>query len=227
VSGDVTEWENRIIELFLERYPKSAAARGGRALRIKAVQLFPDFEKAPPDERISFLEAAESLEKRRILSLVWVRRRKHEILSAAVCPRAEALFSFAGKPSPSVIAEEARKAARESAADTNTLWSSFFTFIAETLTPEDAARGINLRAVQDMALLAQRCVSGEKTLRGITPRALSVLLYKDSKRLETLFDLFSRITSRAARQSIPIPDFSFLNRAFPETLKAGKLAFTL
>jgi hypothetical protein len=60
-------------------------------------------------------------------------------------------------------------------------------------------------------------------LGGITPRALSVSLYADSKRLEWLLGLFSRLISRAERQGVPVPDLSSLGRSFPETMIAGRL----
>jgi hypothetical protein len=61
---------------------------------------------------------------------------------------------------------------------------------------------------------------------GITPRALSIRLYSDSKRLEALADLFAPVFSRAERRGITAPDFTALDRSFPETMIAGKLEFT-
>jgi hypothetical protein len=240
----MTEWEQRIAAAFIEKYPRSAAASGGRPLRLSRKQLFPGFEKSSPDARESFLDAAETLAKRGVLCLVWARRKKRETLTAAVCTGAEALYALAGKQSPAFTAEEARAAAREAAAlipdtpdannpgalntnaasahtpDTASTWKPFLTFLSETLTPEDAVRGIDAQAVRDLALLSQNSATG-----GITPRALSVSLYADSKRLETLLDIFSRPITRARRRNIPVPELSRLERAFPETLIAGKLVF--
>jgi hypothetical protein len=234
----MTVWERRIVETFLERYPASAAALGGRPLRIRTGQIFPGFETAPPDDRESFLEAAESLERQNILSLIWTGRRKGEALSALVCAGPENLFALAGKPSPSLVAEEARQSASKTARELSSRTAAqnaapLFTFIAETLSPEDAAAGINPKAVQDLALLAAAFVSGppasSHAFPGITPRALSVSLYADSKRLEELLAIFSRVLSRARRREIGFPDFLSLGRSFPETLIAGKfvLDFTL
>ncbi|MDR3170580.1 MAG: DUF2220 domain-containing protein [Treponema sp.] len=214
----MTVWEQRIIDAFLERYPLSTAASGGRPLRLKTSGILPDFDRASPDDRESLLEAAESLERQGLVSLVWVNRRKHEELAALVYHESEALFALAGKPSPSTVAEEARCAAREAAQD------PFFRFLAETLSPEDAARGIDGEAVRDLALLVQRLSAGQK---GLTPRALSVALYGDSKRLEGLLDVFSRVLHRARRQGIEAPELSFLDRSFPETMIAGRLILTM
>jgi hypothetical protein len=63
--------------------------------------------------------------------------------------------------------------------------------------------------------------------RGITTRALSVALYGDSKRLEYLCNLFNPLVSRARRRGIEVPDFSFLDRSFPETFIAGNIVFDI
>ncbi|MDR1932547.1 MAG: DUF2220 family protein [Spirochaetales bacterium] len=222
----MTGWEQQIIEAFMERYPSSAAAAGGRALRIRTRQIFSGFEKAPPDDRESFLEAAESLERQKALSLIWAGRRRGETLSTLVCADPEKLFALAGKPFPPVIAEEARLAARKTAGDMSAQAAAqnaapLFLLLSETLTPEDALRGIDAAAVRDFARLCQNAA----LFPGLTPRALSVRLYADSKRLETLLDIFSRHMNRARKRCVPVPDFSGLLRAFPETLVAGKLAF--
>jgi hypothetical protein len=225
----VTTWERRIVDIFAEKYPASAAAalasngddpHERRPLRLSAVRLFPDFNRAPPDEKESFLEAAESLEARGLLSLVWVRRRKHEELSALICRDPELLFELAEKPSPKVTAEAARQAARTAEAGDA---GAFFAFLAEACGPLDAERGVDVRAIEDLACLVQ-------TLSGSfrhTTRALSVSLYRDSKRLEALLPLFAPLLSRAQRQGIRCPDFSFLDRSFPETLIAGKIVLSL
>ncbi|MDR1625212.1 MAG: DUF2220 family protein [Spirochaetia bacterium] len=226
-------WEQRILDFFSERYPASAASAGGRALRIKTRQIFPDFEKALPDERESFFEAAESLEKQNAVSLVWVGRRRGEALSAIVCASPEKLFALAGKPSPAIIAEEARQAARQAAEDALSHGAAesaapFFAFLARTLNPADSAGGVNARAIRDLSLLAKAfpaSTAQAPSLQGITPRALSVSLYADSKRLEGLLALFGRILNRARGRGIGVPGFLSLGRSLPETLIAGKLVF--
>jgi hypothetical protein len=60
-------------------------------------------------------------------------------------------------------------------------------------------------------------------IRGITTRALSTALYGDSKRLEALMTLFDPLLVRARRQGFAVPDFSFLDRSWPETFIAGKI----
>jgi hypothetical protein len=60
-----------------------------------------------------------------------------------------------------------------------------------------------------------------------TPRALSISLYTDSKRLELLLSMFSRVWAKAIPQGIAVPDFSPLTRSYPETMVAGNLLFRL
>jgi hypothetical protein len=281
----LTVWEKQIITAFIERYPSSAAAAlaaadnassgavlsgGGkktpaevppakapRPLRIKPDRIVPGIDRALPDDRESFLEAAESLEGRGLLSLIWARHRKGETLTALVCRDLELLYEFAGKPSPKTVAEDARKAARTFAAGTVSEEAALFSFLAKNFTPLDAAGGIDMTALADLyhltGFLFDRNEPWQETplpgpsplpgpaapvsgtdqrpetlwqgkVRGITTRALSVALYGNSKRLEALMTLFNPLFVRARRQGIVIPDFSFLDRSFPETFIAGKIA---
>jgi hypothetical protein len=50
-------------------------------------------------------------------------------------------------------------------------------------------------------------------------------LYRDSKRLEALLELFSPAMSRAGKSGFPPPDISFLKRSYPETMFSGRLVF--
>ncbi|MFP3091374.1 DUF2220 family protein [Treponema sp. TIM-1] len=263
----MTAWEKRIIDAFVERYPASAAAAisgaagsaqaaapagpaGGespagepRPLRLRLDRIFPGFEGASPDDRESFLEAAEALEQRGLLSLIWVRHRKGEVPAALVCGKADLLFELAGKPSPRIVAEDVRKLARglalaaqgyhqamgTRAHKTGETEIALFSFIAENFTPQDAALGIDVIAVTDLAHLTGffsgigAAIQGPDKIQGLTLRALSVALYGDSKRLEALISLLSPLLSRARRMGAAVPDFAFLDRSYPETFIAGKI----
>jgi hypothetical protein len=56
----------------------------------------------------------------------------------------------------------------------------------------------------------------------LTTRALSVLLYRDSKRLETILDLCAPLVTRV-QKTVPVPDLTFLERSYPETYISGKI----
>jgi hypothetical protein len=209
-------WEKRIVDAFLAKYPASVAAGGSKTLRLKANKLFPDFESASPDERGLFIEAAERLEKRGMVSLVWLRNRNHEELSSIVCAVSDALFAGAGLVPPALRIAPVREVARNYP-------QPFFAFLAEKLSLVDLARGVDERAVADFAsLVIYITKNGDK---GITPRALSVALYADSKRLETLLTLFNKMLNKAAANNVVIPDFSSLTRSFPDTMISGRVAF--
>lgn len=242
-------WEERLVSAFLRRYPGSSAAQGGRPLRIPAERLFPDFEQAPPDERESFLEAAEALGRKGLVTINWARRRKHEAIISLTYPDPEALFSLAGVPSPRHIAREARAAAEEAAArlaeDRAAAAAedgtppgdfiqekltkekilrdarAFFDFLARELNPKDGASGIDRRTVEDFARLIHHVAAAGT--QGLGLRALSVFLYRDSKRLEKIIESLNPLFARAARRNIAFPDLSFLDRSFPETLLAGRI----
>jgi hypothetical protein len=243
----LTVWERRIIGAFIERYPSSAAAaisgsgecpdeeeRKPRPQRLRPEMIFPGINGASPDQNESFLEAAESLESRGLLTLVWAAHRKGEILSALVCRDPELLYQLAGKPSPKTTAENVRVMARHLAIEARHEGGLIFSFLAENVTPMDAAGGIDVTAAVDLAALtrflfdeaaqpALQKKSWQERVRGITTRALSTALYGDSKRLEALMTLFNPLLTRARRRGIAVPDFSFLDRAYPETFIAGRV----
>jgi hypothetical protein len=212
-------WEKRIIEVFMERYPMSAAAAGGRPLRIKVEKLFPDFENAQPEEQEAFLEAAEQLEKRGLVSLVWKARHKGEELRAIVCSGSEAIFAATGQVSPSLRMIRAKNAARH-------VGLPLFDFIAENIDTFDAVRGLDEQAIEDLTRLISFVEqNGNEIL--CTPRALSIYLYTDSKRIELLLSMFNRVLTKAIAPGIAVPDFSHLTRSYPEALVTGNLLFRL
>jgi hypothetical protein len=231
----MTRWEERIAAVFTERFPRSSAAEnpeGGRPFRLTAEQLYPDFVSGSPDEKESFLEAAESLERKGLALIRWVPRRKGEALASLVFPDPEAFFAFTGKPSPSVLAAEVRQTAAlytaESAPDDAAPYTGLFRFLAANIKPIDAIRGIDQAAVRDLSKLTvylgnSDAVGGNTS--GLTIRALSISLYADSKRLEEIVSLFARLLSAAESRGIPIPELSLLDRSFPETMITGKLRF--
>ncbi|MHB9292474.1 hypothetical protein Holit_01572 [Hollandina sp. SP2] len=221
----------------------SGKASDSRAFRLTAEQLFPDFEASPGEEKESFLEAVESLERRGLVLLRWVPRRKGEILAAMTFPDPEAFFAFMGKPSPAAAAAEARHIAAEEAGRLETgdsgsaAYRELFDFFTAAIKPLDAVRGIDAAAVRDLAkligesrpFLADRGTIGAdwgiNCGPGLTVRALSIALYGDSKRLEKTLSRFARLLSAAEDRGIPVPDFSFLDRSLPETMIGGKLRF--
>jgi hypothetical protein len=212
----MNSWERRIVDAFLAKYPASVAAGGSKTLRLKVNKLFPDFENASSSERNQFIKAAARLEKSGMVSLVWNRREEQEELSSIVCAVGDAFFTSVGLIPPSTRIAPIREAALRCDLP-------FFAFLAENLTVADMTRGIDEQAVEDFKNLSLYIT--QHTDQGMTPRALSVALYADSKRLESLLSLFRKPLNKADAQGVEIPDISSLNRSFPDTLIAGRMAF--
>ena len=106
----MTTWEKKIIDAFISHYFSSVSEteedRG--FLRIRSALFFPGFDSANPNEKESYLEAAESLAQKGIAKLVWEKRGKGERLKTLSCHNFEKLFEEAGRPFPKTEAEKIR-----------------------------------------------------------------------------------------------------------------------
>jgi len=96
----MTAWEKTILQELASRFPSTAQATGGRAFRLRPRTAFPTLDQKNPDEYESFLEAAESLEKERIVSLEWEKHRRGEGLSAIVLTAPSLLYQKLNVPFP-------------------------------------------------------------------------------------------------------------------------------
>jgi hypothetical protein len=217
----MTAWEEKIIKAFIERYYVGNGEQG--YMRIRSDVLFPAFGHAPPDQRESFLEACEALERRGVLECVWEKHRKGEILSSLLCRNIEGLFTAAGKEQPAEILNRAKTAAQD-IADSYNKYSGLFKFIYDNLSLSEVLRGINEGSLNEAEQLFKAFSKG--VAEGKTTRALSVLLYHDSKRLEALLELFHPLLEKAQKAGIETPPLSLLDRAFPEVWLAGRFILT-
>jgi hypothetical protein len=223
-------WEKEIAGAFISRYMVSAGQDGkdGRnVMRLRSVSIFPGFEDASPDEKESYLEAAEALERKGLLDLKWEKRGRGERLKTLNCGDIGKLFEAAGGKNPHIEAGKIRTilenkilAPKNKAADTDL----FLRYLSEKICPSEIARGVDVRAVEDFVCLLEFLSVPESNVN-ITTRALSVFLYNDSKRLENLLGLFNPLLSQAKKQEIPVPRFSFLERSFPDTMISGQIVF--
>lgn len=231
----MTAAEQRICDECARRFPSSAAARGGSPLRIRVETAFADLLAAGPDSRESFLEAAEHLASANVISLSWKRFREGDELSSIQLIAPEKLFSAMGKPFPADEAQKARTAARScaEAAESPSCAHSLFAWFSENITAEDvpvgAKDGTLTALVQDLFALACELmrVTENGTLKGITPRALSVRLFSNSKRIEAILAESAPLLRRAERSIAQVPDFSPVGRNYPETLLAGPFTLNL
>ena len=226
----MTAWENKIIAAFIDHYfafvPETGEDR--RTLRLRSSILFPNFETAHPDEKDSYHEAAESLERKGIVKLRWEKRGKGERLKTLSCENFEALFAQAGKPHPRTEAEKIKallgeKAAALKEARVAEKVITLLEFLSQHFSPREIGQGLNQQTIEELIrLLEFSCDNAQ--LEKITTRALSILLYNDSKRLENLLALCAPLLLRVQKAGYA-PDFSFPERSYPETMISGKIIF--
>ncbi|MDR2072122.1 MAG: DUF2220 domain-containing protein [Spirochaetaceae bacterium] len=236
----LSDWKEKIIGAFLSRYPVSSGQEGTNernAMRLRSVSVFPGFDAASPDEKESYLEAAEALERKGLLSLKWEKRGEGERLKTLSCANMGKLFEAAGEKDPRVEAEEIRALlenkitameprleGRNVPKDQAAGLFPFLRRLSERVSPLETARGLDLRGVEDFIRLVE-FLSTPESGASLTTRALSAFLYNDSKRLEILLELFGPLLAQAQKQGIPVPRLSFLERSFPDTMISGKLVF--
>ena len=240
----MTAWEKKIIDAFISHYfasaPEPAAeARQGRGshpeteedhrtLRIRSSVFFPDFDTVHPNEKESYLEAAESLERKGIVQLHWEKRDKGERLKTLTCENFEKLFEEAGRPIPKTEADKIRAMLGEKITtlretQTSGIIIALLEFFSTNFGPREIGHGIDQQTMEEFIRLLE-FMSEPAQLEKITTRALSILLYHDSKRLEELLTFCMPLLSRA-QKTIPVPDLAMFERSYPETMISGKLIF--
>jgi len=68
-------WKKNILETLIDHYFKSfSETEGRRILRLRTSTIFANFNSVNHDEKVSYLEAAESLEQKGIVKLRWEKR---------------------------------------------------------------------------------------------------------------------------------------------------------
>ncbi|MCL2834860.1 MAG: DUF2399 domain-containing protein [Treponema sp.] len=234
----MTGWEKKITDALIDHYYSSVPVNKDdrSVLRLRSSIFFPEFESVNSDEKISYLEAAESLEKKGIVKLNWVKWNRGERIKTITCVNIEKLFEESGVPFPKLQAQKIRtlfgekaKALIESAANTPVKPQTdngrksiaLLEFFSLNFGPRDIGQGIDRRAAEELIRLLEFACEQDR-FEKITARALSILLYRDSKRLENLLAICKPLLSKAAKY-ISIPDLSFLERSYPETMISGEI----
>jgi len=240
----MTDWKKKIIDEFISHYFDSASEteEDRSVLRVRSSLLFPDFDASRPDEKESYLEAAESLQQKGIINLNWEKRGQGERLKTLSCENFEKLFEEAGRPYPKTEAEKIRKMLgekvkffKEAVVNPSILKcappgidpvkiteiTAFLEYLSLHFGPREIEQGLDQHVMEDFIQLLEFC-SGPAQQEKVTTRALSISLYRDSKHLENLLTLCNPLLSRAQKNKI-VPDLSFLERSYPETMIAGKI----
>ena len=213
--------ERAILNAFAARYPASAQRRGGKALRLRNWELILPEAFASASARLSFLDAMERLERSGILRLTWAKRRIGDELTAAELADPGALYDRLGRPrledeeaalarSASASADAAQVRGDQRAAVLFRFVSDAAGSLAERLAPKDMEDAAAFFAVDP----------GES--ERLPLRALSVRLYRDSKRLEALGTRLKPVIVQAFRVADAGDDSPLLpERAYPEAAVAG------
>ena len=228
----MTLWEIKILETLIDHYFKSSSETEDRnCLRLRTTALFSNFNTAHHDEKVSYLEAAESLEQKGIVKLRWEKRSKGESLGTISCENFEALFETAGRPYPKTEAQniktmlsaksDALRKTQPSCEQTEKL-ISLLDFFSDNFSPREIGQGLNLQVMEEIIRLLE--YSHNNKMENITIRALSILLYNDSKHLEYLLSLCSPLFTRA-QKALFFQIINFPERSYPETMIAGKIVF--
>jgi hypothetical protein len=210
-----------ILERFAEDYPGSAHYRGGRKLRKGGWQnLFPEVE-GDVEAKEQFLGGVEALVVRGIVSVKWKRFREGDEVEALYLEDPEQLYSITGGKRPERVREEMLSVLSG--------WgplSQTGTAVKETVQAKLEA--FHPLPVRDACELTDIC-----TLLDLSPaeaaryplRALSIHLYRDSKRLEHIIKTADLLCRDAAGETAS--GLLGLERKYPEVTFAadGELVF--
>ena len=99
----------------------------------------------------------------------------------------------------------------------------FASFLSGNLGSREIRQGCNQQTTEDIICFLKHFYNSSKP-KNITTRALSILLYNDSKRLENLLFLCAPFFSRL-QKALPSIHLEMPERSYPETTISGKLIF--
>ena len=219
----ITPTAGRILECFAEVFPASAHYRGGRRLRRgRWNEVLPEIVH-DVEAKQRFLHAVDELCATGIVSVKWRRFREGDEVEALYLERPDELYRLLGRRSPVDVAAAMRRVLEESAEK-----------------PRDSLAGAVARHIDALLEASHPLPFGDETelrdalvLLSLTPqqaaavplRALSVRLFSDSKRIETLLRPLDTVTRAAAGRSAT--DLLGLSRSYPEATMAlcGTLQF--
>ena len=213
-----------ILAEFASSFPTSAHYRGGRRLRKGGWEsVFPTIA-ADVEEKERFLDAVEELERLGLVAVKWRRFREGSEVESITLESPEALYAELGVASPEAVRDELLCALDEplwndpvagspgrAIADGRTLLHAIRDHLRAEL---DARHPVPVEDARTLADLAVLFGLDPASCRGIPVRALSVRLYRDSKRLEQLLRVADRLSARVAGSSTS--ERLGLARSYPE-----------
>jgi hypothetical protein len=147
------------------------------------------------------------------------------------------LFEHAGRPFPKNEAEKIKTMLgakimelKESSAVLNKGTApavenliALLEFYSVNFGPCEIGQGLDKKTMEDIIRLLEFSFDPAH-LQSLTPRALSILLYRDSKHLEDLLN-FYKLPLTGSKKTFAMPNFAFSERSYPDTLISGKVIF--
>lgn len=218
----LNSYARRVAALFAEAYPASAQFRGGRKLRKGGWEdVFPEIT-ADVTAKEEFLRGVEALSAAGVVSVKWKRFREGDEAEALYLEDPEKLYTIADARDPKAVREEMLEVLRGRRGETEACAAVRDALTAKLGVYHDVpvSRPEELRDMLRLFDLSPSAVKGK------TIRALSVSLFSDSKRIESLLPGADKIGRNVLGTGLS--DLLGLSRRYPEAgfCLRGRLVFT-
>jgi len=227
----MSNWKKKIIDELINHYFTSDG--NSHILRLRSSNFFPNYDTAQPDEKDAYIEDALELERKQIVQLRWEKHNKGERLKTINCVNIKALFSETSRPYPEdevvkikeILTDKVNELKKNSLGVNDKIEGiiQFLEYLSLNFDVREIGQGINQQIIMDFISFL-KFTSTLIDFKKITIRALSILLYNDSKHLENVLSVCSPLILRA-QKTISILDFNFPDRSYPEVMISGKLVF--
>ena len=204
----MTELARAILTRFAEVFPQSAHYRGGRPLRLSGWER--DFPRIVTDveAKTEFLDAVDELIALGVVRPKWRRFRERDELEALYLTDPEQLYQLLGRCSPEALRDQMLTILDGPA------WAGSVVVREQLRSLLQARHPAGVETPEALRDLGVLFALSPETTRGTALRALSVRLFSDSKRIESLLPVADRISQRAA--GVRLSEALGLARTYPE-----------
>lgn len=191
-------WARRILELFADTYPTSVHYRGGRRLRLGSWdKRFPEIA-ADVDGKNGFLAAVEDLVHLGVLSVRWRRFRTGEEVDALYLDDPSRMYEMLQREAPWDHRDALLEVLKAPPWDDPRLVELGERTRARLLAHHSPA----LDSPEDLRDIGRLLLVTPQERTGFALRALSVRLYRDSKRLEALLPRADAFMTEAVGEKV-------------------------
>jgi hypothetical protein len=214
----ISQLARAILEEFAESFPESAHYRGGRRLRKAGWEaVFPQIVH-DVEAKEEFLESVEELSALGVIEVKWQRFRPGTEVEALYLKDPDKLFALLGRTTPDETREQMLAvlgappwSADSRATPVDELLESVRDHLRALFEARHPTPVSSPRELADLGMLLR--VSREQAER-VPVRALSVHLFRDSKRLEQLLRTADAVVQKVSGESFS--ESRGLKRSFPE-----------